>query len=67
MTHRGPFQPLPFCDSVILGVQTAWPGSDAAPDAQHGLEVVLGSSAKKTRVLPGEAAPCSCTRPEQTG
>ena len=21
MTHRGPFQPLPFCDSVILSVE----------------------------------------------
>ena len=21
MTHRGPFQPLPFCDSVILSSQ----------------------------------------------
>ena len=24
MTHRGPFQLLPFCDSVILGLVTAW-------------------------------------------
>jgi len=23
MTHRGPFQPRPFCDSVIAGAQTA--------------------------------------------
>jgi len=22
MTHRGPFQPRPFCDSVILGMQS---------------------------------------------
>jgi len=21
MTHRGPFQPLPFCDSVMLRVE----------------------------------------------
>jgi len=23
MTHKGPFQPLPFCDSVISGGDTA--------------------------------------------
>jgi len=27
MTHRGPFQPLPFCDSV-----TAWCGAEACID-----------------------------------
>ena len=24
MTHRGPFQPVPFCDSVILFAMKLW-------------------------------------------
>ena len=25
MTHRGPFQPLPFCDSVLVAIRQPLP------------------------------------------
>jgi len=40
MTHRGPFQPLPFCDSVILNYFSKIVGSVFA--------ITLASSIRKT-------------------
>ena len=45
MTHRGPFQPLLFCDSVIWSVSPAGPGS-----VQGALSTAPGSGA--ARCLP---------------
>jgi len=39
MTHRGPFQPLPFCDSVILH------SSDASPVLQDLSKMMESGSA----------------------
>ena len=53
MTHRGPFQPLLFCDSVILRGGTGAPG-------------MLEQPATSGAVRPGPAAePPAPTRPPQ--
>jgi len=44
VTHRGPFQPLLFCDSVILSVRA----SETAPRRQ------------KTKPGPADAGPSPC-------
>jgi len=50
MTHRGPFQPLPFCDSVIP-LRTALLGSDWSLMGARGEGKVCRASAGAVRSL----------------
>jgi len=55
MTHRGPFQPRPFCDSVILVSKTAAAGD--SPEGRwenmvHWWDICLQTAQSLAGVLP---------------
>jgi len=56
MTHRGPFQPRTFCDSVILFVLHVAAGFTESSAGERGMAVGSGGEAGPQQ--PGLSFPC---------